>query len=144
MKKYLAIAMCILFAVSGISAQTADTTTSPAVPDAAATDKTAVDNADTSSIQVITPENQHTTNKTAKVSIEYSPLTDEVRIYYTCMDVTFDQGDSMNTIYACLEDFKKQNQYYGYKFLSKDKIRYFKDARNVKMVSYMSYVQMTR
>jgi hypothetical protein len=133
MKKYFAIAVSVLFFAGCIFAQTAvDATES--------TD----DSADSRAVQIITPEDQHTTNKTAKVQIEFTPLSDEARIYYTCMDVTFDQGEAMNTIYACLEDFKKQNQYYGYKFLAKDRIRYYKDGRNVKMATYMSYVQMTR
>ena len=65
----------------------------------------------------IVPEDQHTTNKTAKVQIDYTPLTDEVHIYYTCVAVTYDQGEAMNTVLACLQDFQKENQYYSYKYL---------------------------
>jgi hypothetical protein len=134
MKKYFTMVLCVLFLTGSVFAQTA----------VDATDDTDNNSADSRTVQMVTPKDQHTTNKTAKVEIEFIPLSDEVRIYYTCMDVTFDQGEAMNTIYACLEDFKKQNQYYGYKFLSKDRIRYYKDGRNVKMATYMSYVQMTR
>ena len=50
------------------------------------------------SVQTIVPEDQHTTNKTAKVEIVYTPLTDEAHVYYTCVAVTYDQGEAMNTV----------------------------------------------
>ncbi len=94
--------------------------------------------------RTITPEEQHVTNKTAKVQIEYTPLTDEVHIYYTCMAVSYDQGEAMNSVLACLQDFQKQNQYYSYKYLKRDSIKYFKDDKNLKWAAYSSYVKFYR
>ncbi|MDY2844021.1 MAG: hypothetical protein SOT81_08580 [Treponema sp.] len=94
--------------------------------------------------RTITPEEQHVTNKTAKVQIEYTPLTDEVHIYYTCMAVSYDQGEAMNSVLACLQDFQKQNQYYSYKYLKRDSIKYFKDEKNLKWATYSSYVKFYR
>ena len=94
--------------------------------------------------RTITPEEQHVTNKTAKVQIEYTPLTDEVHIYYTCMAVSYDQGEAMNSVLACLQDFPKQNQYYSYKYLKRDSIKYFKDEKNLKWATYSSYVKFYR
>ena len=94
--------------------------------------------------RTIIPEDQHTTNKTAKVQIDYTPLTDEVHIYYTCMSVSYDQGEAMNTVLACLQDFQKENQYYSYKYLRKDSVKYFKDDKNMKWATYHSYVKFNR
>lgn len=94
--------------------------------------------------RTIVPEDQHVTNKTAKVELEYTPLTDEVHIYYTCMAVSYDQGEAMNSVLACLQDFQKQNQYYSYKYLRKDSVKYFKDDKNLKWATYSSYVKFYR
>lgn len=88
----------------------------------------------------IVPENQHTTVQTAKVRMEYTPLTKEVRIYYTCLAVSFDQGEAMNTCLACLEDFAKDNQFIRYRYLGKDRTRFFKD-NNIRWAEYSSYVR---
>ena len=94
--------------------------------------------------RTIIPEDQHVTNKTAKVQLEYTALTDEVHIYYTCMAVSYDQGEAMNSILACLQDFQKQNQYFSYKYLKKDSVKYFKDDKNLKWATYSSYVKFYR
>ena len=96
------------------------------------------------STRAIIPENQHTTNKTASVKIEFTPLTDEAHVYYTCMAVSFDQGEAMNTVLACLQDFQTENQYYGYKYLRADSTKYFKDEKNLKWATYHSYVKFNR
>lgn len=96
------------------------------------------------STRAIIPENQHTTNKTASVRIEFTPLTDEAHVYYTCMAVSFDQGEAMNTVLACLQDFQADNQYYGYKYLRADSTKYFKDEKNLKWATYHSYVKFNR
>ena len=80
-------------------------------------------------IQTIIPEDQHVTNKTAKVRLEYTPLTDEVRLYYTCAAVQFDQGEAMNTALAVLKDFQEKNQYYSYKYMRRDSVKYYKDEK---------------
>lgn len=94
--------------------------------------------------RTIVPEDQHVTNKTANVQIEYTPFTDEVHIYYTCMSVSYDQGEAMNSILACLQDFQKENQYYSYKYLRKDSVKYFKDDKNLKWATYSSFVKFYR
>ena len=96
------------------------------------------------STRVIIPENQHTTNKTATVQIEYTPLTDEAHIYYQCLSVSFDQGEAMNTVLECLDDFKKENMYYNYRYLRRDNTKFFKDDKNMKWAVYHSYVQFIR
>ena len=96
------------------------------------------------STRLIIPEDQHTTSKTAKVQIEYTPLTDEAHVYYTCMAVSYDQGEAMNTVLACLQDFQKENQYYSYKYMRKDSVKYFKDDKNLKWATYHSYVKFNR
>jgi hypothetical protein len=94
--------------------------------------------------RTIVPKDIHTTNKTAKVTMEYTPLTDEARIQYTCLAVSFDQGDAMNSILGILQDFEKENQYYSYKYLKRDSVRYIQDEHNLKMAVYESYVKMSR
>ena len=92
------------------------------------------------STQKIVPEEQHVVKKTASVTIYYTPMTDEVIIYYVDLKVSFDQGDAMNTILACLKDFQAQQGYLSYKFLSKDKVRYYKDDNKMTWARYESRV----
>lgn len=94
--------------------------------------------------RTIIPEDQHVVAKTASVKIDYTPLTDEVRIYYTCMSTYFEQGEAMNTVLACLEDFQKQNQYFKYTYLKRDAVKYFKDDKNLKWAQYYCYLKFSR
>ena len=135
MKKIL-LACCMLFAGVVIFAQKTGTFT----PETSANNK----GYDEKTTRIIIPENQHMTDDTAEVRIEYTPRYDEVRIYYTCMYVTYDKGQAMNTVLACLEDFMKANQYYHYKYLARDKEKYFKNERGYSCAQYMSYVKFTR
>ena len=48
--------------------------------------------------EVIIPKDFHARDTTASIKIEYSPMYDEVRIYYECMYVTYDRGDAMNAV----------------------------------------------
>jgi hypothetical protein len=158
MKKTIAILASLLFAAGITFAQDAGTSTAaPAAANtpapAASTDKTSPATTEESlnnkgfddkTMRVIVPENQHTTDKTASVKIEYTPMYDEVRIYYTSMYVTYDKGEAMNTVLACLEDFMKENQYYHYTYLARDREKYFKNDRGYSMAQYMSYVKFSR
>jgi len=97
----------------------------------------------------IVPENQYpelhpTAKSSAQVYIEYVPLTNEVHIYYTCNMAAFDQGEAMNTVMAILQDFQKDNGYYKYKYLHKDKVKYFRDEANLKKATYSSNVVFSR
>lgn len=93
---------------------------------------------------VSTPKDMHTVDKNATVRIEFNPLYDEVRIYYETLYVTYDKGEAMNTVLACLEDFQKENQYFHYRYLKKDRERYFKDDRGQRKAEYSSYLKMSR
>lgn len=100
--------------------------------------------------EIIIPKDQHLTdtlgnNKIgASVKIEYSPMYDEVRIYYECMYVTYDRGEAMNSVMACLEDFQKEHQYYSYRYLKEDRERFFKDSKGKRKAQYSSYVKFSR
>ena len=96
------------------------------------------------STQVIVPENQHCTDKNANVKIEYQPMHDELRIYYETLYVTFDKGEAMNTVMACLQDFVKDNKYYNYKYMEDDRIKYFKDDRGQRRAMYSSHIKLIR
>ena len=96
------------------------------------------------STKFITPKDQHTADKTATVKIEYMPMVNELRIYYTSMYVTYDAGEAMNSIQACLKDFIKEYQYYNYKYMERDRERYFKNERGFNMAQYVSHVQLIR
>ena len=96
------------------------------------------------SMRIITPENIHSADKTAKVKIEYIPMTDECRIYYTSMYVTYDSGEAMNAVLGCLEDFTKQTKYYHYTYMDRDRERYYKDDRGISWAQYSSHVKFTR
>lgn len=97
-------------------------------------------------IETIIPEDQHVTNKTARVELQYTPLTDEVRLFYTCHAVAFDQGEAMNTALAVLKDFQDQHdEYYGYKYMKRDSVKYYKDEKTgFKWAMYQSYVRFQR
>ena len=94
--------------------------------------------------QIIVPENQHCTDKNATVKIEYQPMHDELRIYYDTLYVTFDKGEAMNTVMACLQDFIKENKYYNYRYMQKDKIKSYKDDRKQRKTLYASHIKLTR
>ena len=83
-------------------------------------------------------------DRTGSVWIEYIPMTDEARIYYKCMYVAYDQGNAMNSVLGCLEDFTKENKYYRYTYLEKDRERYFRDDRGIAWAQYQSHVKFTR
>lgn len=101
-----------------------------------------------SSTKILTPSNMHEdlhpTTKTANIRIEYTPMTDEVRIFYSCLAVSFDQGEAMNTTAACLDDFAEENQYKHYKYMRSHKIRYYKDEKGLKMGEYSAYLIFSR
>lgn len=98
-------------------------------------------------VETIVPEDQHVgSNKTAKVELQYTPGTDEVRLFYTCHAVAFDQGEAMNTAIEVLNDFQKQHEeYYGYKYLKRDTVKYYKDEKTgYKWAMYQSFVKFQR
>ena len=94
--------------------------------------------------QLIVPENQHCTDKNASVRIEYQPIHDELRIYYETLLVTFDEGEAMNTVLACLQDFVKDNKYYNYRYMGKSKKKQFFDDRKQRKTVYSAHVKLIR
>ena len=96
------------------------------------------------SVQVIVPEDMHTQNKTAQVRIEYIAALDEVRIYYTCLEVSFKESEARETIHACLNDFRLEKNYYGYKYMKQDRLSYKKNARGLKQATYACQVKFQR
>jgi len=83
-------------------------------------------------------------DKNATVKIEYQPMHDELRIYYETLYVTFDKGEAMNGVMACLEKFVKDNKYYNYRYMGEDRIKYFKDDRGQRRAMYSSHVKLIR
>ena len=139
MKKLLSILFCtgLMF-----SAFAQDATTEELVNPKNPLDRT---------VTVIVPENQRiTTNpetgklKPASVKIEYTENYDQVRVYYTCLDVAFDKGDAMVTIADVLEDFQKSHDYVKYTYTRRDKVRHYKDNRGIKMAEMLCSVQFYR
>lgn len=130
MKKSIAIIFSLLLAAGSVFAQS----TASALPD----EKVDL------SIKTIVPEDIHTNEKTAKVRIEYIPMTDEARIFYTCMYVRYDEGDAMNAIMRCLEDFARDNKFYRYSYMEKDKEKFYKDDRGLNWAQRCSHVRFIR
>ncbi|MCR5496118.1 MAG: hypothetical protein K6F15_10835 [Treponema sp.] len=135
MKKSLAIIFSLLFVITGHAFAQSNVS---ALPD----DEVKVD----LSAREYTPENQHLDkeDKTGKIRIKYIPMVDEVRIYYTTMYVTYDPGKAMNAVLGCLEDFTKENKYYHYKYMEKDRERFYKDSRGIGWAEYSSHVKFSR
>lgn len=83
-------------------------------------------------------------DKNATVRIEYQPMHDELRIYYETLFITFDKGEAMNTVKACLEKFVKDYKYYNYRYMGKDGTKSIKDDRGQRKTIYSSHVKLTR
>ena len=94
--------------------------------------------------EVIIPKDFHARDTTASIKIEYSPMYDEVRIYYECMYVTYDRGEAMNAVLECLDDFRVEHKYNVYRYLKDDKEKFFKDDRGRRKAQYNSYVKFYR
>ena len=94
--------------------------------------------------EVIIPKDFHARDTTASIKIEYSPMYDEVRIYYECMYVTYDRGEAMNAVLECLDDFRIEHKYNVYRYLKDDKEKFFKDDRGRRKAQYNSYVKFYR
>lgn len=90
------------------------------------------------------------------ITIEYSPLYNEVRLYYTCLMTQYERGQAMNDVLAVLQDFLVLNKYtnaegkeftkeryYHYSYLTPDKEKYFREGR-FKKAQYISYVKFSK
>ena len=155
MKKLLVQALCVFGFLAGVFAQPMADIEDVFNEGKFETEKT--------KLEIIIPEEQHTTDKNAEVRIEYFPLYDEVRIYYTTLYVTYDRAEAMNTVLACLQDFqtrfsadkdyhyedddtnKKIFSYYrSYNYLKPDRERFFKDDRGQRKAQYISHVKFVK
>ena len=85
----------------------------------------------------------HPKAKNVTIEYEWTPLTGELRFYYTCLAASFDQGEAMNTAMAFFEDFAAEQKYKHYSYKAKDKTKYFKDGP-ARKTTYVSYVLFTR
>ena len=94
--------------------------------------------------EIIIPKDFHSKDTSASVKIEYSPMYDEVRIYYETMYVTYDRGEAMNAVLECLDDFRIEHKYTVYRYLKDDKEKVFKDDRGRRKAQYNSYVKFYR
>ena len=82
---------------------------------------------------------------TVKLSLEYTPVSGEVLVYYECLAASYDQGEAMNSIDAVLEDFARDNQFTRLpKIVKKDKATYFKTDNGLRMARYRRWVRFER
>ena len=95
-------------------------------------------------METIVPENQHVTDDRASVKIEYYPMYDEIRIYYETLYVTYDRGEAMNTVIACLEDFMKDKKYHSYHYLKPESQKYWKDDRGQRKAQWSAQIKLER
>ena len=86
----------------------------------------------------------HPKAKNVTIQLEFTPLTGEVIFTYTCMQSSFDLGEAMNVAIAVYEDFAAENQFKHYTYAQKDKKKYFKDDKGVRMATYTSKVIFTK
>ena len=95
-------------------------------------------------MESITPEDQHCDDKNAKVRIEYYPIYDEIRIYYETLYVTYDRGEAMNAVIACVEDFMRDKKYLSYRYLRPESQKYFKDDRGQRKAQWSAQIKLER
>ncbi|MFA6938629.1 MAG: hypothetical protein WCQ67_10395 [Treponema sp.] len=142
MKKFIMILAMTAVVFAGVFAQDADSKDKELRAELAGAGQQ--DN----SVQTIQIEDKyaslHPSATNVTIELRYTPLTGEVRLYYTCMAASYQQGEAMNTAMAVYEQFAQDNQYYHYTYKAKDKTKYFKDGRDIKMATYTSYVVFTR
>ncbi len=136
MKKILTI-----FAVALIALSTSFAQSSAADPTAVGTEAYV----DTSTIVRVVEDKYadfHPSATKVELSLEYTPLTGEVKVYYTCMGASYDQGEAMNTVDAILEDFSIENHFTRRPvFVKKDSTRYVKSGRDLTTATYRRWVR---
>lgn len=136
MKKIFAILACFAVSLSLFAVTIGDNPDDPFERERFEAEKTTT--------RVIIPENNHCTDKNASIRIEYSPMYDEVRIYYETLYVTYDRGEANNAVIAVLQDFEKEYKYQTYKYLKPEVIKYFKDDRGQRKAQWSAYLKLNR
>ena len=84
-------------------------------------------------------EEMHPKAHSVTLKLAWTPISGEATFTYTCMQASFDVGEAMNVAIAVYEEFAKDNNFKHYKYVRKDKKKYFKDG-DMKMATYMSRV----
>jgi len=83
-------------------------------------------------------------DKNASVRIEYRPMHDDLYIYYETLYITYDEGEAMNAVKACLEKFQKDEKYYSYRYMGAQKTKHYKDDRGQRKTVYSAHVKLAR
>ena len=148
MKKYIVAAAAALLVCFGAVAQDAASATEERAENAVI-NNLRIDDPEARKTQFITLSNPypelHPSTGNVTVEIQFVPLSDEVRIYYKCLSVSYKPGEAMNTVMACLQDFQRVNGYYAYKYQQADKESMQKDkTTGMKMATYYSRVKYFR
>lgn len=138
MKKMLILIAALSFAAGTVFAAESTISQTQEATDSYADTKT----------QVIEVEDKypelHEKASTVSLQLEYTPLTGEVIFSYTCTQSSFDDGEAMNVAMAVYDDFAAEHKYKHKRYTAKDKKKYFKDDRGVRMVTYTSRVVFTK
>ena len=84
-------------------------------------------------------EEMHPKAHSVTLKLEWAPISGEATFTYTCLQASFDVGEAMNVAIAVYEEFARDNNFKHYKYVRKDKKKYFKDG-DMKMATYTSRV----
>ena len=84
-------------------------------------------------------EEMHPKAHSVTLKLEWTPISGEATFTYTCLQASFDVGEAMNVAIAVYEEFARDNNFKHYKYVRKDKKKYFKDG-DMKMATYTSRV----
>lgn len=88
---------------------------------------------------------EHPTARTVRLTLEFTPLSGDVRFHYSCLQASYDQGEAMNTARRVFQDIAGEMGFMNYSYKGKDKTRYYKDkATGQRMAEYSSFVSFTR
>ena len=93
-------------------------------------------------------------NQHPKVTLEFNPLYDELRIHYVVNYTTFERGEAMNVVLAVIQDFMQGKiEYDGYENYRYRSYRYLQNPketsriekngnRKSKVTEYFCYIQL--
>ncbi len=88
---------------------------------------------------------EHPSAKKVKLTLEYTPLTGDVRFLYSCLAGSFDQGEAMNTALSVFQSIKKEMGFRRYSYKAKDQTKYYMDKETgQRMAQYSSFVNFTK
>ncbi len=137
MKKILALCAVALLAIGSVAAQSSENSSAST----ASVEEQYVDIS--TSFQQIEDKYAefHPTAKHVSITLEYTPLTGEVVVYYSCIAASYDQGEAIDTIDAVLTDFAREHKFTTRaKQFKKDKTTYSKEGQ-IKMAKHRRWVR---